>query len=399
MTDRTAAIVGAYEHPARLAPDKSDLQLIAEAARAVLDDAGLKKSDIDGVCVSPNLYHGGNVSSINLLIDYLNLHPGWVDSTYAGGASFQYQAARAVRAVEAGDATCVLLLFGSTPRSNRIALGSTGVLRPKLRDRLKPNAESFEDIYGLTIMGFFAMTARRHMALYGTTEEHLAQVSVTERQHASLNPEAKYRDPISIEDVLNSRYISDPLRLLNCCMISDGAAAVIVASPEVARGCKKKPVWILGSGEDFSHTDGGYGDWLDLGTRRAGPQAFAKAGISHRDVDTLQVYDATSYHVIMSLEDLGFCGTGEGGAFIDGGQRISLNGELPTNTDGGGLSSNQVGTRGPFLLVEAVRQLRDECDERQVKNCKIAVTSSLGGGGEGGELNRRSASVFVLGRD
>jgi acetyl-CoA acetyltransferase len=190
--------------------------------------------------------------------------------------------------------------------------------------------------------------------------------------------------------------ISKPLRLLNCCAITDGGGALIVASPEIARNCAKKPVWLIGAGEALTRTNGGLGDFLDVGTRHAAPVAFADAGITHDDVDTVQIYDATAFHPIQHLEDLGFCETGQGGPFLDGGRRISLGGELPINTDGGGLSSNHAVTRGIFVMLEAVRQARGEGGKSQVPDAKIVIASAVGGGGPGGQGFRRSASVLVF---
>jgi acetyl-CoA C-acetyltransferase len=397
--DRSVAVVGAYEHPTRLSPDKSEFQLMAEACIGALDDAGLKKEDIDGLTTLPTEFIGGNLTRINLLVDYLNLDPRWVDSTLVGGTSMQFQFARAAMAIRQGLARCVLVVFGATPKSQQERIGTSGKTTRTKSTELKPNAESYEDIYGLTVMGLFGMTTQRHMALYGTTEEHLAHVSVTLRKHAGLNPHAKYRDPITVEDVLNSRYIAHPLRMLNCCVISDGAGALIVAHPDVVKQTRKKPVWLIGTGEAMTHTRGGHADWLDVGTRAAGKTAFAQAGITTKDVKTLQVYDATSFHIIQAVEELGFCERGEGGPFLDGGRRITFGGDLPINTDGGGMSSNQVGTRGPFVMIEAVRQARGECGDWQVPEADIVVASATGGGGGGGQGPRRSASVLVFARD
>ncbi len=396
---RTVAIVGAYEHPTRLVPDKSDFQFFYECVNGAINDAGLTRDDVDGLCTQTTEIEGGDIldPAANSLTDYLNLHPKFVDSTNVGGASLQFQIRRAALAIEAGIASCIVVGFAIRPHSRRVAVGTTGTsIR---RAELNPTAESFEDMYGLTTVAFFAMTTNRHMHLYGTTDEHLAQVAVAQRTWATMNPQAKYRDPITVDDVLNSRMICSPLHLLNVCMISDGGGAIVLASPEVTRRAKKKPIWILSDEEAFSHNDGGYGDWLELGTREASPKAFAAAGVTHDDIDTVQIYDATSFHPIFHLENLGFCKIGEGGPFLDGGRTISPGGSLPTNTDGGGLSSNQPGTRGLLQVIEAVRQLRGECDERQVPDCKLAVASAVGGGGEGGLASRRSASVMLLARD
>jgi acetyl-CoA C-acetyltransferase len=403
-SDRRVAIVGAFEHPTRLAPDKSDFQLLQECAAGALQDAGLTHRDVDGLCTLATASWGGDLSDPgpNRMADYLNIDPAFVDTTYVGGASLQFQVRRAAMAIEQGLAKVVLVMYAARPRSNprsKGVAGGTAGMASRGVSMLRPSAESFEDIYGVTTMGTFAMTATRHMHLYGTTEEHMAQVAVTQRSHAALNPQARYREPLTVEDVLASRMISSPMRLLNCCAITDGGGALVLAAPEVAKGTKKPPVWLIGAGEALTRGDGGAGDWLDTGLRRAAKRAFEQAGVSHSDIDTVQIYDATAFHVIQHLEDLGFCGIGEGGPFLDGGRRIQLGGELPVNTDGGGLSSNHVITRGIFVVIETVRQLRRECGERQVADASVAIASAVGGGGPGGQAYRRSASTLIFARD
>lgn len=402
--ERRVAVVGAFEHPTRYAPDTSDYALLQECAAGALEDAGLTSKDVDGLCTLATASWGGELADPgpNRMADYLNIVPRFVDTTYVGGASLQFQVRRAAMAIEQGLANVVLVMYAARPRSNPRTIGvagGTSGMASRGVTTLRPNAESFEDIYGVTTMGTFAMMASRHMHLYGTTEEHVAQVAVTVRRHASMNPQAKYRDPLTVDEVLASRMISSPLRLLNCCVITDGGGALVLASPEVTARTRKKPVWLIGSGEALTQGGGGYGDWLDVGLRTAARGAFDQAGIRHDDVDTVQIYDATAFHVIHHLEDLGFCPIGEGGSFIDGGRRIGLGGELPVNTDGGGLSSNHVITRGIFVVIETIRQLRQECGERQVPEARIGIASAVGGGGPGGQAYRRSASALIFARD
>jgi acetyl-CoA C-acetyltransferase len=394
VKDRRVAVVGAFEHATRHAPDMTEFTLLQECAAGALEDAGLGHRDLDGLCTISRKEGDLQDPSPQRLADYFNIDPRFVESTYVGGASLQFQLRRAAMAIEQGLASCILLLFADRPRSRRTAVGTTGALH-----ELHATQESFEDMYGVTVMGFFALLASRHMALYGTSEENLAEVAVAFRKHAQLNPNARYRDELTVDDVLQSRMISSPLRLLNCCVITDGGGALILASEDVARRCKTDPVWLIGAGERLARGDGGYGDWLDTGLRGAATQAFDQAGIGHADVDTVQIYDATSFHPIQHLEELGFCKIGEGGAFIDGGKRISLGGELPVNTDGGGMSSNSPASRGIFVVIEAVRQLRGDCGERQVSGAKIALASANGGGGAGGRAFRRSASVLIFAKD
>jgi len=397
---RNVVVVGAFEHPSRHMPDKTDFQLFQECAAGALADAGLTPKDIDGLCVAPNSQYGGDLSdpAPNRMADYLNISPRFVDTTYVGGASAQFQVRRAAMAIEMGIASRVLVLYGARPRSKKIPVGSGGLATRGI-SVLRPTQESFEEIYGMTTMGMFAMTVARHMKLYGTRDEHLAHVAVTIRNHARLNPDARYRDEITVDDVLASRMISKPLRLLNCCAITDGGGAILLASPEVAKDTKTKPVYLIGAGEALTRGDGGLGDWMDVGTRTAAPVAFGDAGVTLDDIDTVQIYDATAFHPIQHLEDLGFCGIGEGGDFLDEGRKISLGGDLPINTDGGGLSSNHAVTRGIFVMLEAIRQLRGDCGPRQVKHAKIAIASATGGGGPGGQGFRRSASVLIFAGD
>ena len=224
---------------------------------------------------------------------------------------------------------------------------------------------------GSRCLGAYALVAKRHMHEFGTTPEQLAEVAVTMRRHASLNPLAKYRDPITVEDVLNSRMISDPLHVLDCCMISDGGGAVVL-SPRRARSLRKKPVWVLGHGEAVTHTTNGKRDFLRMAAGQSGPRALAMAGVTHADIDLAMLYDSFTITVLNTLGNLGFCQIGEGGAFVSGG-RIALGGELPINTDGGGLSSSHSGMRGIFLIIEATHQLRWECGDRQVPDGKLAL--------------------------
>jgi acetyl-CoA acetyltransferase len=222
------------------------------------------------------------------------------------------------------------------------------------------------------------MVAQQHMDKYGTTSEQLAQIATTTRKHASLNPNAKMRDLIEVEDVMASRVISSPLHLLDCCIISDGGGAVVVTSLERARDLKKKPVVLLGCGEAVCHQELGTPDLLTVAAKQSGEKAFAMSGLTHGDVDLCTLYDSFTITVLVTLECLGFCKPGEGGAFVENG-RIGIGGALPVNPDGGGLSSNHPGMRGIFLVIEAAKQLRGECDARQVDEAKIACVHGTGG--------------------
>ena len=376
------AVVGAFEHPTRFAPDKTAWQLHAESARGALADAGLTIADVDGLFTS-----GVGPIGILALAGHLNLRPCYLDSQAIGGSSFVSHCLHAAAALAAGLCTVALVTYGSTAASERFAIGTgTGgfVMDPP---------DSFEAPFGPTIVGSYALVAQRHMHEYGTTSEQLAEIAVTMRRHAGLNPQAKYRDPITVEDVLASRIISSPLHLLDCCVISDGGGALVLTSLERARDLRRPPVVVLGAAEAVRHAEIGTRDLLDVAARQTGPLALARAGVAHRDVDVALIYDSYTITVLATLEALGFCAAGEGGAFVSGG-RIGLGGALPVNPDGGGLSSNHPGMRGIFLVIEATRQLRGECGARQVGGANLALVH-----GTGGMLGQRHSGVtMILGR-
>lgn len=375
-----AAIAGVYEHPLRWAPHKTQYQIMAESARGALDDAGLSIKDVDGLFTS-----GVSGMGIVSLAEHLNLNPDFLDSNSIGGSSFVSHTAHAAAAIAAGYCNVALILYGSKWSSDRFAIGTGGAGGGD-------PSEQFENCYGPTTVGDYALTAQRHMHEFGTTSEQLAEIAVTMRRHASMNPLAKFRDPITVEDVLTSRLVSSPLHLLDCCMISDGGGAIVVTSAERARDLKKKPVHLLGAAEACYHTSAGVRDLTNAAAQQSGPKALARAGVAHKDINMAMIYDSFTITVLVTLESLGFCKKGEGGAFVQNG-RIGLGGELPINTDGGGLSSNHPGMRGIFLVIEATKQLRGECDDRQVKDCKLAFVH-----GTGGTLGlRHSGASLVLG--
>ena len=388
---RAAAVVGVHEHPARYAPDKSEMQLQGESAIKALQDAGLSKKDVDGLFTASASVR---MSGINLA-DYLDMYPRYVDNTSVGGASFEFHLSHALTAIAAGRLNCALITYGSVARSGGVSIGTGGVGR-FARPILEPTPDSFEELYGLTTVGLYAMIAQRHMHIYGTRPEQLAEIAVAVRKHSSMNPYALFRNPIAIEDVVTSRIVSSPLRLLDCCVITDGGGAVVVASPDVARSCKGRPVWVLGVGESVAHQGAGRRDLVYIAAQQSRDPALVMAGVTHQDIDMCMIYDSFTITVLTTLEDLGFCKKGEGGDFVSGG-RLQIGGELPINTDGGGLSSNHPGMRGIFLLIEATRQLRHEFEgtPRQVPGCKIALCH-----GTGGAIgSRHSGGTVILGRD
>ncbi|WP_328872094.1 acetyl-CoA acetyltransferase [Streptomyces sp. NBC_00287] len=370
MTDgnRKVAVVGVALSDCGRVDDATPYALHAQAARRALADAGLDRSLIDGFASA-----GTGVLAPVEVAEYLGLRPTWVDSTSVGGSTWEVMAAHAADAIAAGHANAVLLVYGSTARADIRAGRRTGNLSFGARGPLQ-----FEVPYGHTLIAKYAMAARRHMIEHGTTIEQLAEVAVQARQNAALNPEAMFQDPITIDDVLSGPMIADPFTKLHCCIRSDGGAAVLLAAEEYVRDCRKAPVWVLGSGECVSHS--AMSEWEDFTVSPAavsGRLAFERAGVRPTEIDVAEIYDAFTYMTLVTLEDLGFCKKGEGGAFVQAR-------ELPVNTDGGGLSAQHPGMRGLFLLVEAVRQLRGECEARQVR-CgdgelpRLAVASGTGG--------------------
>jgi acetyl-CoA C-acetyltransferase len=376
------AVAGVYEHPTRYAPDKTAYQIHVESARGALADAGLTIKDVDGYFTS-----GVGPIGIMSLAQHMNLRPDYLDAQDIGGSSFVSHCLHAAAAIDAGLCSVALVTYGSTAASDRFAIGTGGGF-------LMSPADSHEAPFGPTIVGSYALVAQRHMHEYGTTSEELAAIAVTMRKHAALNPHAKYREPITIDDVLASRMISSPLHLLDCCMISDGGGALVLTSLERARDLRARPATILGAAEAVRHHGTGERDLLDIAARQSGPLAFARAGLAPKDVDLAMIYDSYTITVLATIEALGFCKPGEGGAFCAG-DRLAVGGALPTNTDGGGLSSNHPGMRGIFLVIEAVRQLRGERGAAQVRDCEVAVVH-----GTGGMLGQRHSGVtMILGRE
>lgn len=343
--------------------------LLAQAGRKALAGSGLGPSDIDGFASTAL----GALAPIDVA-EYLGLRPRWLDSTAVGGAAWEVMVAHAVDAIAENHADVILLAYGSTARSdirNRLRMGSL--------DWGSRGPMQWEVPYGHTLISKYAMAARRHMYEFGTTIEQLAEIAVSARFNAADNPEAQERTPITIDDVLSGPMIADPFTKLQCCLRSDGAAAVVLVAEERVADLPVPPVWVLGTGEASSHVS--MSQWEDYTTGPAavsGPLAFSRAGVSPADIDVCEIYDAFTSMLLITLEDLGFCAKGEAGTFVADG-RLRLGGDLPTNTDGGGLAACHPGQRGLFLVVEAARQLRGECGSRQVADAKLACVSATGG--------------------
>jgi acetyl-CoA acetyltransferase len=350
-------------------PDMTEQQVHAQAAERALADAGLEFADVDGYATT-----GFFPMFAVQMCEYFGIHPHYVDETNWGGASFEVLVEHAATAVEAGVCDTVLVTYGSVQLSAMgRKLGTGG------RTGAPVGTMAFDQLWGNTLVGNYAMAAQRHMHEFGTTSEQLAEVAVTMRTHATKNPMAQYRDPITVDDVLSSRMIADPLHMLDCCVISDGGGACVVTTEERARDLKRTPVYILGAAHAMTHhmSISQMPELTVTSAAQSGPMAFRRANLTPADVDTLQAYDSFTITVVLTLEDLGFCAKGEGGSFVEGG-RLRFDGDLPTNTDGGGLSACHPGMRGMFLIVEAVRQLRGE-SVNQIADPKIAVAHGTGG--------------------
>ena len=369
---RRAVIAGVATSDYPNLPGFSEHAVHAQASQRALDDAGLSWADVDGLATAGffPMYATG-------VAEYLGLHPTYLDETHIGGASFEVLVEHAAHAIEAGVAEVVLVTYGSVQLSQmgrRLGTGGGG------GGGMAPGPAIYDALWGNTLVGNYALAARRHMHEFGTRPEQLAAVAVTMRQHAAHNPMAQYRDPITVDDVVSSRMVADPLHKLDCCVISDGGAACVVTSAERAADLRAAPVFVLAGAHSTTHHMNLSAD-ADLTVSpaaRSGPLAFARAGLSPSDVDVAQIYDSFTITVVLSVEDLGFCAKGEGGAFVEDGG-LGVGGRLPTNTDGGGLSACHPGMRGMFLIVEAVRQLRGGAGATQVPGAQVALAHGTGG--------------------
>lgn len=366
-----AYIAGAFEHPTRKAENKSVAALHAECAKGALEDAGLTFADVDGYFCAGDA-PGGALS----MADYLGLNVRHLDSTEMGGSSYLAHVSHAAQAIAAGKCNVALITMAGRPRSE----GRSGV-KQKIAHANIPDTP-FELPFGPTAVNEYAMAAMRHMHEYGTTSEQLAWVKVAASHHAQYNPNAMLRDLVTVEDVLASPMIADPLHRLDCCVVSDGGGALVVVKPEIAKSLKRPLVRVMGSGEAPKGLLGGKTDLTYTGAIWSGPKAFEEAGVKPLDIKYASIYDSFTITVLMQLEDLGFCKKGDGGKFVADGNLISGIGKLPINTDGGGLNNNHPASRGGIVkVIEAVRQLRGEAHPQvQVKNCDIALAHGTGGG-------------------
>jgi acetyl-CoA acetyltransferase len=350
--------------------DQRGRPLQAMAVADALRDAGLTPADVDGIAVA-----GGPLESLQVA-EYLGIRPRWSDTTQIGGASFEAHVEHAAAAIACGTADVVVISYAATPRTD----AKQGLASPRRPEVYGPDLLEFDAPYGMALpVGPYALAASRHMAQFGTTREQLAAIAVATRQWAQRNPVARMRAPMTIADVLQAPLVCGPLGRLDCCLISDGAAALVMTSARRALDLARPPVYVRGAATAHSHNQ--ISQMADLTVTpgaSSGPAAMRMAGVMPADVDVLQLYDSFTITVLLALEDLGFCAKGEGGAFVASG-RLGPDGDLPTNTSGGGLSYTHPGMFGLFLLVEATRQLRGECGERQVPDARLAVAHGCGG--------------------
>ena len=371
-----AAIVGAAESDlGQVGPGFNVIDLMAQGITRALDDCGLKLKDVDGlICATTQ----SRTSGLNLS-EYLGISPAFIDTTILGGSSFMFHVGHALAAIQLGLCNVAVIAYGSTQRS-------IGRQNASVRE-INPYETPYRPFLPSTA---YALAASRHMHQYGTTREQMAEVAVAARQWALLNPAAWEKKPLTIEEVLSARMVSYPFTVRDICLVTDGGGAIVLVSPERAKSLKKPPVYVLGQGQAVTHANiSSMPDLTVTGALESGRQAYAMAGLAAKDIDVVELYDAFTINTILFLEDLGFCPKGEGGRFVEGG-RIAPGGELPVNTNGGGLSYCHPGMYGLFLLIEAVRQLRGECGERQVRDAETAVAH-----GNGGVLS--SQSTVILG--
>ena len=371
------AIVGSATFGCGAAPGYSSMELAHQASVLALASAVLKPRDVDGLFV---LTMDDTMAGLTFA-ETLGIHPRFMDNNRTGGSSFQVHAMIAALALDAGLCEVALIAYGSNQRS------STG----KLLSSSRPSP--WESPYKpLRPISSYALAAARHMHEYGTTKAQLGAVAVAARQWARLNPEAFMREPLTLDDYLKARLVADPFSVRDCCLVTDGAAAVVMTRADRAKDLCRRPAYLLGGAQATTHREiASMADLTVTGLADAGPRAYAQAGVGAKDIDVVELYDAFTINTILFLEDLGFCAKGEGGPFVEGG-RIAPGGGLAVNTNGGGLSCVHPGMYGLFTIVEAVRQLGGGAGDRQVQPAKLAIAQ-----GNGGELSHEA--LLILGTE
>lgn len=368
------AVVGIGTAGTGEAPGRSAIELLAEASLAAIADAGLKLTDIDGLFCATSVHAFPTLSAA----EYLGIKPKYFDGTNVGGSSFEAHLLHAALALEAGLCDAALICYGSNQRTAGGRLVSMS--------EPQPHEVAFKPRHPITA---YALAASRHMHQFGTTREMLAEVAVAARGWANLNPAAFARGPLTIEDVMKSRMVSDPLTVADCCLVTDGGGACVMVRADRAASLRHKPAYLLGAaGAQWHRSIVAMPDLTITAASESGPRAFAMAGITTKDVQLAMLYDAFTVNTVLFLEDLGFCPKGEGGRFVQGGT-IAPGGKLAVNTNGGGLSCVHPGMYGMFLIVEAVTQIRGDAGERQLRSCDIAICH-----GNGGTLSSQVTAVL-----
>ena len=375
VTRGSVAIVGAAESDlGAVAALMSPMDLMAQGIHRALDDAGLTLRDVDGLFCATTQARTSAMS----LVEYLGLPNAYTDSTIVGGSSFEVHVAHAHAALEAGLCSVAVIAYGSTQRT-------VGRRAASARE-FNPYETPYKPFLPATA---YAMAANRHMHEFGTTREQMAAVAVAARDWALLNPVAWEKKPLTIADVLNARPISDPFTVRDICLVTDGGGAIVLVKADRARAMKQTPVYVLGTGQSITHASISSMPVLThTGAIESGAQAYRAAGLKASDVNVVALYDAFTINTILFLEDLGFCAKGEGGPFVENG-RIAPGGSLAVNTNGGGLSYCHPGMYGLFLLIEAVRQIRGECGQRQVAGADVALVH-----GNGGVLSAQATTIL-----
>ena len=369
-----SAIVGMATAGVGEAPGFSAMELLGQAAVKAVNEAGLKMQDIDGVFAATSSHAFPTMS----VVEYLGLKPRFFDGTNVGGSSFEMHLLQATLALEAGLCDAALVCYGSNQRTAGGRLVSMS--EPQWHET------PYKPRHPITAYG---LATSRHMAEYGTTREDLADVALAARGWANLNPEAFARGPLSKDEVLSARVISDPLTKSDCCLVTDGAAACVLVRADRAKDLPGKPVYFMGAGgANYHRSIVAMPDLTTTAAAESGPRAMEMAGVSQKDIDVVMLYDAFTINTILFLEDLGFCPKGEGGRFVRDG-RIAPGGELAVNTNGGGLSCVHPGMYGLFLIAEAVAQIRGEAGERQQDDCNIALCH-----GNGGTLSSQCTAIL-----
>jgi acetyl-CoA C-acetyltransferase len=400
-----AYMAGVWEHPLREIPHLSTAQVHAECAKGALEDAGLSFDDVDAYFCAGDAPGFGALS----MADYMGLKLKHTDSTETGGSSYIVHAGHAAEAIAAGKCKVALITLAGRPLGSRFGLGDAATQGERFRMAPQGGAggginevpeAGYENIWGGTTHNTYGMCAMRHMYEYGTTSEQLAWIKVAASHHAQWNEHALLREVVTVEEVVASPMIADPLHRMDCCVVTDGGGAVIMVAPEIARSLKRPLVKVIGHGEAPKGPRGGKD--LDLtfsGAAWSGPPAWAEAGITPADIKYASIYDSFTITVLMQIEDLGFCKKGEGGKFVADGNLISGVGKLPFNTDGGGLCNNHPTNRGGITkIIEAVRQARGEAHPKvQVPNCDLVIAH--GTGGSLGTRHGAGAGTLIMERE